>query len=230
MMSTEYFKAIIDCIGDPIFVKDRHYKYVFMNDAACEMFGKPRKQVLGKTDYDLFPGEHADVFRKTDDSVFETGEENVDEEQITDAQGNVRRIVTKKTLYIDKAGEKHIVGAIRDITERTRAEEALRAGRLQLSEAMDLAHIVYWEFDPATHTFAFNDPFYAFYGTTAEQEGGYRMTRGDYAQRFMHPDDLPLYYQFVEQSTLKPAEYFDLEHRIVRRDEKLTYPGASKGR
>ena len=125
MMSTEYFKAIIDCIGDPIFVKDRHYKYVFMNDAACEMFGKPRKQVLGKTDYDLFPGEHADVFRKTDDSVFETGEENVDEEQVTDAQGNVRRIITKKTLYINKAGEKHIVGAIRDITERTRAEEAL---------------------------------------------------------------------------------------------------------
>ena len=472
MMSTEYFKAIIDCVGDPIFAKDRHYKLVFVNDAGCEMFGKPREEVLGKTDYELFPKEEADVFRRHDASVFETGEADVNEEQITDAQGNVRTIVTKKTLYVNKAGEKYIVGAIRDITERkraedsllesevkyrtmvekslagvyihqdglfrfvnrrfceiygytyeeivdklgalditppedrklveenlrkrlsgeadhieyetralrkdgkiitvkvlgsfmvykgrpavsgtviditeqqraeeqlqqktalleaqvsasldgiivvdkgkkilqnqqakdllkipghiaesdddeaqvawvkglagnpeqfsekiaymfahrgetirdelelkdgtvldtytrpvigkdgkhygriwtfrditerTRSEEALRASRLQLSEAMDLAHIVYWEVDPVTNTFAFNDPFYAFYGTTAEQEGGYRMTREDYAQRFIHADDRPLFYHFVGQSTPQPGPELvaDMEHRIIRRD------------
>ena len=125
MMSTEYFKAIIDCVGDPIFAKDRHYKLVFVNDAGCEMFGKPREEVLGKTDYELFPKEEADVFRRHDASVFETGEADVNEEQITDAQGNVRTIVTKKTLYVNKAGEKYIVGAIRDITERKRAEDSL---------------------------------------------------------------------------------------------------------
>jgi hypothetical protein len=46
-------------------------------------------------------------------------------EEITDAQGNTRTIITKKTLYTDKAGEKFIVGVIRDITERKHAEEAL---------------------------------------------------------------------------------------------------------
>ena len=54
--------------------------------------------------------------------------------------------------------------------------------RLKLSEAMDLARIVYWEVDPGTGEFIFNDPFYAFYGTTAEQEGGYRMSREEYAR------------------------------------------------
>ena len=125
MMSTEYFKAVIDWVGDPVFAKDRHYKFVFVNDAACEMFGKPRGQVLGKTDYELFPKEQADIFRRHDDCVFETGEADVNEEQITDAQSNDRTIVTKKTLYVSKAGEEYIVGAIRDITERKRAEEAL---------------------------------------------------------------------------------------------------------
>ena len=76
-----------------------------------------------------------------------------------------------------------------DITERKKAEDALRESRLHLSGAMDLAHIVYSEFDPATKKYVFNDPFYALYGTTAEQEGGYRMTRKNYAQRFIHPDD-----------------------------------------
>jgi PAS domain S-box-containing protein len=117
------------------------------------------------------------------------------------------------------------IWTFRDITERKRSEDALRASRLQLSEAMDLAHIVYWELDPATHAYVFNDPFYAFYGTTAEQEGGYRMTRKEYSQRFIHPDDLPLYYQFVEQNISRPGPEFvaHLEHRIVRRDGEVRH-------
>ena len=113
----------------------------------------------------------------------------------------------------------------RDITERKMSEKALRASRLQLSEAMDLAHIVYWEFDPVAETFVFNDPFYAFYGTTAEQEGGYRMTRADYAQRFIYPDDRPLYYQFVEQTSIRPDPELvvDMEHRIIRRDGEVRH-------
>ena len=45
---------------------------------------------------------------------------------ITDAQGDTRTVVTKKTLYEDKSGERFIVGVIRDITERKRAEQVLR--------------------------------------------------------------------------------------------------------
>ena len=122
-------------------------------------------------------------------------------------------------------GEPASLAYLRDVTERKRVEEAFYASRLQLSEAMDLAHIVYWESDPAAQTYVFNDPFYAFYGTTAEQEGGYRMTREDYAQRFIHPDDLPLYYQSLEKNTLRrgPESVADMEHRIIRRDGEVRH-------
>ena len=104
-------------------------------------------------------------------------------------------------------------------------EEALYASRRQLSEAMDLAHIVYWEFDPIAERLIFNDPFYAFYGTTAEQEGGYTMTRDDYAKRFVHPDDIPSYYQFVKENSSRPEPetVADREHRIVRRDGEVRH-------
>lgn len=124
-MSTEYLKVAMDCVGDPIFIQDKQHRFVFINNAACELFGKSREQLLEMTDYELFPKEQVEVFRKYNNYVFETGEENVNEESLTDSQGNVRTIVTKKTLYVDEAGEKYIVGSIRDITERKRIEEEL---------------------------------------------------------------------------------------------------------
>lgn len=115
-------------------------------------------------------------------------------------------------------------GTVEDITERKKSEEALRTSQLQLSEAMDLASIVYWEMDLPEEVFVFNDPFYAFCGTTAEREGGYRMTREEYAVRFVLPEDRPLFHRTVEENRVlggpagSPA---DSEHRIIRRDGEV---------
>ena len=109
-----------------------------------------------------------------------------------------------------------------------RYSQQLRASQVQLSNAMDLARIVYWEADPADNVFVFNDAFYAFYGTTAKQEGGYRMAREEYVQRFIHPDDLQLVGRFMEQNVAITGNEFssDLEHRIIRRDGEVRYIAA----
>ena len=126
---------------------------------------------------------------------------------------------------IEIADIAYVQAIIRNITERKRSEEALRASKLQLSQAMDLANIVYWELDPADNMFIFNDSFYAFYGTTAEKEGGYRMTREEYTKRFIHPDDLPRIVQLAEQNIARsdPEISGDLEHRIIRRDGEVRH-------
>jgi PAS domain S-box-containing protein/putative nucleotidyltransferase with HDIG domain len=112
-----------------------------------------------------------------------------------------------------------------DITESKRSEEALLTSQRQLSEATDLAKIVYWEVDPTDNVFSFNDSFYAFYGTTAEQEGGYRMTREEFSKRFVHPDDLQLVRRFMEKNTTitGAGSSSDLEHRIIRRDGEVRH-------
>lgn len=114
---------------------------------------------------------------------------------------------------------------IRNISERKRSEEALRTSQEQLSHAMDLARIVYWEADPTDNVFIFNDAFYAFYGTSVEQEGGYRMTKEEYMKRFVHPDDLQLVRRFMEQNDARADADFssNLENRIVRRDGEMRH-------
>ena len=124
--SREYLNKIINCIGDPVFVKDSEHSFVLVNNAESALVGRPPEELLGKTDYDFFPKEQVDIFWKQDDLVLETGEENTNEEMITDAKGYTRTIVTKKTLYRDKSGERFIVGVIRDITDRKQVEQALQ--------------------------------------------------------------------------------------------------------
>ncbi len=101
----------------------------------------------------------------------------------------------------------------------------LLQNQLELSQVMDLARIVYWGLDPATETFIFNDPFYALYRTTAEREGGYLMAREEYARRFIHPDDLPLFLHAGDKRhSHREGEFFhDFEHRIIRRDGELRH-------
>jgi PAS domain S-box-containing protein len=121
-----YLNNIIDSIAEPVFVKDRQHRWVILNDAVCRMIGHPREELLGKTDYEFFPASEADIFHQKDEEVFRTGNENINEEYLTDASGIRHAILTRKTLYTDTTGETYIIGVISDITRQKEFEENLK--------------------------------------------------------------------------------------------------------
>jgi PAS domain S-box-containing protein len=122
-------------------------------------------------------------------------------------------------------GELILEGFVEDITERKRAEEDLRTSRLQLADAACMARIAYWESDEATQEFIFNDAFYALYGTTAEQEGGYRVPRKEFVRRFVHPDDQEELRRQVAENRTRPGagDIEQYEHRAIRRDGEVLH-------
>jgi PAS domain S-box-containing protein/putative nucleotidyltransferase with HDIG domain len=124
---------------------------------------------------------------------------------------------------ISLAGVDHLLNMGIDITDRKRAEEAIHSSRLKLTEAMDLARVVQWEVDLTTKELVLNDAYYALYGTTAEQEGGYRIPGEDYVKRFVHPDDWWTFKQAAERRLINGESEFieDSKHRIVRRDGEV---------
>lgn len=127
-LSAEFLTAIIDHIGHPIFVKDRDFRFVMLNQAMEGMLGIPRSEMLGRTDYDFFPKEQADWFRAKDVEMFTLGKPmEITEEPITDKQGQRHTLTTTKMPLRDAQGAvTHLVGIIHDITPTKRAEEALR--------------------------------------------------------------------------------------------------------
>ena len=116
--SAEALQKIIDIIPSPVFVKDTAHRWVLMNGAMEEILGHPREALLGKSDYDVFPPDEAAVFWATDDRVFSNCETVENEERLTNAQGLVRQVVTRKTLLRlgPGRGTLFLVGIIQDVT------------------------------------------------------------------------------------------------------------------
>jgi len=129
-----YFEDIFNHISDPLLVKDSNYHFVLVNDAACAFTGLQRSEIIGRNDYELFQKDQADVFRRTDKEVLETGEDVVNVENFTDPTGKTYIISTKKSLYITPAGEKFLVLIVRDITEIKKTEKHLLQSVNQLAE------------------------------------------------------------------------------------------------
>lgn len=134
----EFFERIVNAVADPIFVKDRSHRMLLVNDALCELMALPREEILGRKDSDFLPAAQAEVFARQDDLVFTTGQENVNEELITDAKGMTHVLVTKKTLARDADGNPVLVGVIRDVTETAKARDDLQRSQEQLRHAQKL--------------------------------------------------------------------------------------------
>ncbi len=173
--SKDYLDKIINSIGDPIFVKDRNHRFVLVNDALCNLMGHIREEIIGRSDYDFFPKDQADIFWEKDEMVFQSGKENINDEKITDVRNIVRDITTKKTLYTDNAGNQFIVGIIRDITERKKAEDALRETRNYLENLFDYANVPVVVWDPSFRITRFNHAFEHLTGYTVKEMKGQRL-------------------------------------------------------
>lgn len=119
-------RGIIDAVPNAVFVKDRDSRFVVVNETMCGLMGRPFDELVGRFDSDFVPAEQAAVFRAVDRAILETGLPNENEELITDGNGELRTIITRKQALDLSDGTRLIVGCITDITEFRRAEQLVR--------------------------------------------------------------------------------------------------------
>ncbi len=133
--ANHYLDEIINSLADPLFVRDDQGRYELVNRAFCELTGRSFGAVLGQSDFDLFPEREAQAFRTSDQLVLDTGEGSTSEEDVTTADGSLRTVVVRKTC-LDEPSGRHIVGIVRDVTERKRLEAQLRQSQKMESIGM----------------------------------------------------------------------------------------------
>ena len=133
--SERLLRTVFDASTDIMVLKDTSFRYGAANPVFCGLAGKTEKEIVGKTDYDLFTSDLADMFRAGDKSVVETGQPFVQDERVPGPDGD-RFASTVKTPVLDEKGDcVAIVAVMRDITDRKRMEEALRLSEKKFSLA-----------------------------------------------------------------------------------------------
>jgi PAS domain S-box-containing protein len=133
-------RALIDNIPDFMYVKDEKSRFVVANSCLAHAVGvESPEELLGKTDFDLFPRELANQFYEGEQMVIHSGQPVFNrEETCLDGVGNTIHILTTKVPLRDSEGRvTGIAGVGRDISDRKVAEAAVRTAHRQAEVFID---------------------------------------------------------------------------------------------
>lgn len=164
-----------------IYKDDEPFDFVYLNVNKSFESLTGLKDVIGKKVSEVIPG-----IKETDPKLFEI-------------YGRVASTGKSETfeMYVDALEDwfsvsvycpeiEYFVAVFDVITKRKRAENNLKESEKRLLMGMDIANLAYWEYDPKTDVFSFNDQFYALMGSDSQKEHGYEMSLQEYSTTSFH--------------------------------------------
>ncbi len=142
-------QAILDHIPDMAWLKDKNLRFIAVNEAFLKHGHMTAKEVLGKTDRDLFPEESAGKYLVDDRYVIEKGTGLTVEDQYLRPDAGTVWIETSKTPLFNQKGEViGLAGIARDITNHKRNEAELQSANRMLRAIKEVNRIIMLEKDP----------------------------------------------------------------------------------
>jgi PAS domain S-box-containing protein len=123
----EFTQTIINSIPNPVFYKDVNGVYTGCNTAFEQYLGRSHTQIVGKTAFEIAPHELAEKYHASDLALISHPGIQRYESRVKSGDGVLRDVVFFKSSFSGSDGRvAGMVGVIHDITDRKRAEEALR--------------------------------------------------------------------------------------------------------
>ncbi|WEA26528.1 diguanylate cyclase [Rhizobium binxianense] len=138
-LERDILKAALTQAPDFHYVKDRNSRFVVTNLNVARNHDRTKSsEMVGLTDFDLYPSEMAQIFFDREQEIMVTGEPIVDfEEPLVEDNGRERWFVTSKIPLRNRHGDLiGLSGVTRDVTEKKRLIQQALDSKNVLSQAM----------------------------------------------------------------------------------------------
>lgn len=221
--SEERYRNILDSIEDVYYEVDLAGNLTMFSESLVRLYGYSYDELMGMNYRDYIHEDYLDEVFRTFNRVYATGEPatGFDWETVT-KDGTTIHVEASVSLVRDAHDEAvGFRGIIRDVTERYRAEQALKESEERYRSIFSNIEDAYFEVDLAGKLTFFNDALCRLYGYSRQELMGM-----DY-RAYIHPDYLEEVYQTYNRvfTTGKPAEVSGWEY--VTKDGSRRYVEAS---
>jgi len=129
-------RAVVANLPEIVYVKDAESRFLMANRAAARNVGAASDtELLGKTDFDYFPKEIAEVLFESERKVLESCLAQANKEELMrGANGKTRHLCNTRVPLVDPAGKTiGLIGIGRDVTELKALQAELRRTREELA-------------------------------------------------------------------------------------------------
>ncbi|MEW6186408.1 MAG: PAS domain S-box protein [Thermodesulfobacteriota bacterium] len=215
--SEENYRRILEKMEEGYYEVDLAGRMIFANEAECRIHDLPREELIGVSNRNYMTSETAQKIYQIYNRIYRTGHpEKIFNYEIVTPKGVVKNLETSASLLLDDSGKpKGFWGITRDVTERIKAERALRESEEKYRNILNSLEESYYEVDLAGNFIFFNEAMCKSYGRTHDELQG--MNYKEYALA----EDIEKIFQAFNEvyRTHKPSTILDF--RIVRIDGEV---------
>lgn len=214
----DFLNKLIETLPVGIFAKDakNDMVYVLWNKELENMFGILQKDVLGKTDFDIFHTDDTiDDYTDTDGMVAQSKEPLLlSNLSINTPYGTIITKTIKVPLLDENNEPDLIIGIIEDVTEIQQTQKELEAAEKRWNFALTGSRDGVWDFD------LIQDSIY--YSPMYKEMLGYKANELDSStlswENTIHPDDINQVLQSFTDHIYGRTLYYQNEHRKIKKD------------
>ncbi|MGB7086354.1 MAG: ATP-binding protein [Phormidesmis sp.] len=125
--------ALLSAIAQPVYIKNSAHQWIYVNEAAADLFGCQQQTMIGNCETDFLPQQVARQLQAQDEAFFTTQQTAAVSLTWKEAFVGERHILSHRQL-IEIEGQPALVNTLQDITELARAQQHNQSLHQQLQE------------------------------------------------------------------------------------------------